>query len=206
MPDISAVGAVEGTMSDAIKDPDVQLLAAVAATLKQEYIVEGAVDPWEGSPFAWIRTLKSRRVGKVGEQLVAGWCAAKGFDVTRSPDGDADRIIGGRRMEIKFSTLWESGIYNFQQIRDQNYEYAVCLGLSPFSAGCWVIPKQVLLQRLPVQHGGARGSDTRWLQFPASNPPGWLAQYGGALAQAYQALRTITDEAHRTADTLDPKA
>ncbi len=179
-------------MGDAIRDPDVQLLAAIAATLKQDYISEGAIDPWAASPFAWIRTLKSRRVGKVGEQLVAGWCAAKGFDVTRSPDGDADRVIGNRRMEIKFSTLWESGIYNFQQIRDQNYEYAICLGISPFGAGCWVLPKAILLEKLPAQHGGVRGSDTRWLQFPASAPPPWLTQYGGTLAQAYEVLKEIT--------------
>jgi len=181
-------------MTDAISDSDVQLLAAVAATLKQEYIREGAVDPWANSPFAWIRSLKSRQIGKVGEQLVSGWCAAKGFDVTRSPDSDADRIIGDRRMEIKFSTLWESGIYNFQQLRDQNYEYAICLGISPFVVGCWVIPKGDLLERLPIQHGGVRGSDTRWLQFPASRPPPWLRHHGGTLAEAYEVLRAIADD------------
>jgi hypothetical protein len=45
-------------------------------------------------------------------------------------------LINGHRVEIKFSTLWQEGIYNFQQIRDQNYEYAVCLGISPFEAHC----------------------------------------------------------------------
>lgn len=178
-------------MTDRMGDPKVQLLAAIAATLKQDYIQEGAIDPWADSPFDWIRGLKSRRVGKVGEQLVSGWCAAKGFDVVRSPDADADRIIGGHRMEIKFSTLWESGIYNFQQLRDQNYEYAVCLGISPFDAGCWIVPKTELLQRLPTQHGGTRGSDTRWLQFPAAAPPAWLAPYGGTLGLAFKVLEAI---------------
>jgi hypothetical protein len=181
----------EEAMSAPIPDPEVQLLAAVAATLKQDYIREGAVDPWVNSPFAWIRTLKSRQIGKIGEQLVSGWCAAKGFDVTRSPDSDADRIIGGRRMEIKFSTLWEAGGYTFQQIRNQNYEYAICLGISPFDAGCWVIPKDVLLERLPHQHGGAAGTDTRWLQFPASAPPDWLSDFGGTLGDAFEVLRII---------------
>ncbi len=181
-------------MSDSIRDPDVHLLAGIATTLKEDYIQEGAVDPWADSPFAWIRTLKSRRVGKIGEQLVSGWSAAKGFDVTRSPDSDADRVIGGRRMEIKFSTLWESGVYNFQQIRDQNYEFAICLGISPFDASCWILPKDVLLERLPIQHGGGRGSDTRWLQFRVSSAPGWLHEYGGTLGQAYEVLRRITAE------------
>lgn len=176
-------------MSGTISDPEVQLLAAVATTLKQDYIREGAVDPWLNSPFAWIRTLKSRQIGRIGEQLVSGWCAAKGFDVTRSSDSDADRVIGGRRMEIKFSTLWEAGGYTFQQIRNQNYEYAICLGLSPFEAGCWVIPKDVLLERLPHQHGGAAGTDTRWLRFPAADPPAWLSDFGGTLGEAYEVLR-----------------
>jgi hypothetical protein len=54
---------------------------------------------------------------------VAGWCAAKGLDVTSSRNPEADRVIAGKRVEIKFSTLWESGVYKFQQIRDQDYEY-----------------------------------------------------------------------------------
>lgn len=168
--------------ADQIIDPEVQMLTGLAEGIKGEYIREGAIDPWLLSPFAWIRTLpSSRRKGKVGEQLVAGWCAAKGFDVIRSPDSDADRIIAGRRMEIKFSTLWETGAYTFQQIRNQDYEYAICLGISPFDASCWVVPKALLLETLPSQHGGAQGVDTKWLSFQAVNPPAWLTPYGGSL-------------------------
>lgn len=56
------------------------------------------------------------------------------------------RIIAGRRVEIKFSTLWESGLYTFQKIRDQNYEFVVCLRISPFDAHCWVISKSLIRQ------------------------------------------------------------
>lgn len=178
------------SMSGQITDPEVQLLAAIAGTLAADYLRSGR-DPWEGSPFAWIRSQASRRVGKIGEQLVAGYSAAKGLDVTKSPDAEADRIIEGHRVEIKFSTLWESGGYTFQQIRDQNYEYAVCLGLSPFDAHCWVVPKRVLMQRAPIQHGGRGGRDTRWLTFPAERPPAWLRQYGGSLGTAYNVLKRL---------------
>lgn len=179
-------------MSGQISDPDVLILASLATALKQDYIQEGQVDPWAGSPFAWIKTQRSRRIGKIGEQLVSGWCAAKGFDVVRSPDSDADRIIAGRRVEIKFSTLWETGSYTFQQLRNQNYDYAICLGLSPFQAHCWIIPKDVILERLPPQHGGAAGRDTRWLQnMNPSRPPEWLAPYGGSLHQAFTVLESI---------------
>lgn len=173
-----------------ISDPEVQLLASIATALQSD--VAPKVDPWLGSPFAWIRTLPSRRVGMIGEQLVAGYFAAKNLDVVKSPDSEADRIIEGHRVEIKFSTLWEAGGYTFQQLRNQNYEYAVCLGVSPFDARCWVIPKAVILERAPPQHGGSAGRDTRWLRFPAVSPPDWMKEYGGSLREAYEVLQRIS--------------
>jgi hypothetical protein len=99
-------------------------------------------------------------VGKIGEQLVEVLCKAMGLDVKSSGDSEADLIIAGRRVEVKFSTLWESGHYKFQQIRDQNYEFAVCLGFSPFDVHCWVISKELLRQYVightPPTHWKAR--------------------------------------------------
>ena len=40
-------------------DPEVRLLAAIAGTLEAEYVDTGAIDPWAGSPFAWIKLLRS---------------------------------------------------------------------------------------------------------------------------------------------------
>jgi hypothetical protein len=179
-------------MQHQIKDPEVLVLASIAGTLKRDYVREGLDDPWTGSPFAWIRTRPSRQVGKIGEQLVAGWCAAKGLDVVSSGDSEADRTIAGRRVEIKFSTLWESGVYTFQQLRDQNYEFAICLGISPFDAHCWVISKDVLRQHVighTPQHMGKSGTDTFWLSFDALTPPEWLHSCGGRLADAYEILK-----------------
>lgn len=172
-----------------IQDPEVRWLASSGQMLQGDYINPEQDRLWKDSPFDWIRRLPSRRKGKVGEQLVAGWCAAKGLDVTASGDSDADRIIAGKRVEIKMSTLWENGIYKFQQLRDQDYAYVICLGISPFDAHCWVIPKAVVWARAPSQHGGARGSDTRWLSFEAASPAAWLADYGGRLAQVWQIMK-----------------
>lgn len=177
-----------------IKDPEVLLLASIAGTLKGDYVREGLADPWAGSPFAWIRTRPSRQVGKIGEQLVAGWCAAKGLDVVSSGDSQADRVIAGRRVEIKFSTLWESGVYKFQQLREQDYDFAVCLGIAPFDAHCWVISKAVLREHVighTPQHTGKGGTDTFWLSFEAANPPDWLRPCGGRLGDAYDMLRRL---------------
>jgi hypothetical protein len=94
----------------------------------------------------WVLRLPAGSKGKLGKLLVYQWCALKGLSVDRSRDSEADMLINGHRVEVKFSTLWQSGIYKFQQIRDQNYEYSVCLGVSPFEAHCWVISKAILLQ------------------------------------------------------------
>jgi hypothetical protein len=187
-------------MSRTITDPEVVALATIAATLQSEYAAEEL--EWVGSPFAWIKSRPSRQVGTIGERLVAGWLAAKDFDVTRSPDSDADRLVNGHRVEIKFSTRWKSGIYKFQQLRDQNYAFAICLGISPFDAHCWVLPKSKLLSRwkesisqgrevdgIQPQHGGSAGRDTAWLTIDPTSPAAWLSKHGGRLADAASFLQ-----------------
>jgi len=175
-------------VSSPITDPEVALLAALASTLEADYVTPTVEDQWQSSPFGWIRARPSRQKGKIGEQLIAGWCAAKGLNVTRSGDAQADRVIEGRRVEIKFSTLWESGAYTFQQIRNQDYSHLICLGLSPFHAQCWVLPKEVALRRATGQHMGSAARDTAWLSFQAASPPSWLGRYGGTLGLAYSIL------------------
>jgi hypothetical protein len=88
---------------------------------------------------------------------------------------------------------------------------ALLLGLSPFAASCWVVPKPVLLEQpfragLSHQHGGQAGTDTVWLRFKAGAPPAWLSAYGGALRTAYEqfALKQVGGEGARTADRASP--
>lgn len=165
-------------------DPDFQILTALSASLEVDY-TEGE-EQWAGSPFAWIKRRPSRQIGAIGEKLVSGYLASKGFDVTRSPDSEADRLVNKTRVEIKYSSLWETGSYKFQQLRDQNYQFAICLGVSPFSAHCWVLPKSAIMKRwgneLPHQHGGKKGSDTVWLQVTPGDEPAWLDSFGGPLS------------------------
>lgn len=180
-------------MSPTIRDREVQALVARSAELEAEYTADDGM--WEGSPFGWIKQRPSRQVGAIGERLVAGWLQGRGHRVDRSPDSEADRLVDGRRIEIKFSTLWRNGVYKFQQLRDQNYEFAICIGVSPFAAHCWVLPKRVIMDRwrrgdgIHSQHGGARGSDTAWLSVVVDDPAPWLGRYGGTLAEALRVLR-----------------
>lgn len=177
-------------------DPEVQILAGISSTLEADYTENDAV--WRGSPFAWIRTRPSRQKGAIGEKLVAGWLAARGFNVTRAKNSDADRVIESKAVEIKFSTLWESGSYTFQQLRDQQYDLAICLGVSPFDAHCWVIEKRDILRywketgELTSQHGGASGSDTAWLTVNPKSVPGWLRAHGGTLREGLAHVSRLT--------------
>ena len=182
-----------------IQDPEVEILASYSQIFKTEY-QETIRASWDGSPFSWIKTgPSSRQVGAIGEKLVSGYFAAKGFDVTSSPDGEADRIIAGQRAEIKLSTLWNTGSYKFQQLRDQNYAFAICLGISPFDAHCWVLPKNIIMERwasgdIRSQHGGREGNDTAWLTVRPNRVPAWLDEWGGRLSDATEVITQITGQ------------
>lgn len=116
----------------------------------------------------------------------------------RSPDSDADRVIEGARVEIKFSTEWESGQYVFQQIRDQNYRFLICLGVSPFDAKAWIFEKKKIpFKMLKHQHGGDRGHDTWWIGFPANRPPTWMGKKG-FLTDIYRTLAKLKGRRRRS--------
>jgi hypothetical protein len=124
---------------------------------------------------------------------VPQWCGLHGVTVGRSGDSDADRVIGGRPVGIKRSGLWESGIYKLQHIRDQEYDYVIRLRLSPFDAHDRANPTKVIRQHTPPEHEGKRGKDTRWLSFPASDPPAWLGQYWGDSAKAIGIIKGLAE-------------
>lgn len=131
---------------------------------------------------------------------MAGLCDVEGLRVARSPDSDADLLVEGVRVEVKSSTLWKNGRYKFQQLRDQDYEIAVCLGLSPSTAHCWALPKDVLLQNwvagssgIGSQHGGSAGTDTAWINLKPPQPPPWMQPYGGSLKEGMATLCLLLD-------------
>ena len=178
---------------------------------------EGRDDPWVGSPFEWLKRRPSRQVGAIGELLIERWLQTNGIPVVRPPDSDADRIVGGRRAEIKLSTLWATGHYKFQQLRDQDYEFAILMGISPHDAHCWVIPKPDLIRLWKVEHvvsaqhnSGHGGTDTAWMDVDPAAPPEWLNPFGGTLDQALDLIRSLVAPADGAAppspDAKDPVA
>jgi hypothetical protein len=162
-----------------VDDPNLAKFIQVTEDVSKEYAA--SLEGWSGSPFAWILTLPSRARGAAGEKIVDAWLTGNGFDVRRAKHSGCDRIVNGINIEIKFSTLWKSGGYKFQQMRDQDYESVFCLGISPTNVHAWLIPKAIAWSRAIPQHGGSVGTDTKWLGFQADNPPSWMSQYGGSL-------------------------
>lgn len=167
-------------------------LAQIAVTLESHF--PRSLESWNNSPFKWIKSRPSRTIGAIVETLVEEWLIANGLNVQRPSDSQADRIVEGFRVEIKGSTLWKSGNYKFQQIRDQNYDFIVCLGISPFEAHCWVIPKEAIpaLRKDGVirgQHTGNQATDTEWISINPQKPHNILKPQNGNLTEALQIVR-----------------
>jgi hypothetical protein len=173
-----------------VDDPHLAKFVQVSEVVSQEYAAN--LEGWSGSPFVWILTLPSRAKGAAAEKIVDSWLTGNGFDVRRAKHSGCDRIVNGINLEIKFSTLWKSGGYKFQQLRDQDYEFVFCLGISPERVHAWLIPKAIAWEHAIPQHGGSIGTDTKWLGFQADSPPHWMSEYGGTLKQVLACLRKLT--------------
>lgn len=173
--------------------PAEQLNAALTASNVTAAAAHSAAGPdvWAGSPYRWIKEISSsRKRGAEGEKLVTLFLGSCKYTVTKPTSSDSDRNVNAVPTEIKFSTLWEKGTYRFQQLRDQDYHYVVCFGLSPQGWHMWIVPKQVAWDNSTPQHGGSGGTDTHWLEVDPENPPAWLAPYGGTAARTATALQS----------------
>lgn len=146
---------------------------------------------WEDSPFQWLQPLPPSTKGKMGRQFVEQWLTNRSFNVRPSPRSKSNYVLNGYRIAIKYSALWEGGTFKFQQIKDQDYDICVCLGVKPFAVHAWVVPKRVLLENADGQHTGRRAVETKWVGFDPRHVPDWLREWGGTLAEAEAALRRI---------------
>lgn len=169
-------------------------LTEIASRLEREFIPSD--EAWNESPFGWIKSRPSRTVGAIFESIVDAWIADNGMRVRRTGDSNADRMVERIRVEIKGSTLWKNGSYKFQQIRDQDYDLIICLGISPFEAHVWVIPKETIPNLweagvIKGQHTGQAARDTGWITVSPKDPPPLLVPPFGDLAAAIEMIRSI---------------
>ena len=104
--------------------------------------------------------------------------------------------VNGITLEVKSSTLWDGGFYRFQQIRQQNYEILLCLGISPDAAYAWVARKtDIPWDKMDNQHAGKKGTDTWWISFsPPCSPFDWMTPKNGDLKEMCRELRKMTSD------------
>lgn len=160
-------------------DAEAALQAGVAAAGERvrAEVAGDEEDPWAGSPYAWIRTLAPARRSRAAVLLAEAVLRAAGYDVGPRRGRGHHRVVAGRRLEVKLSTLWSAGTYTFQAIRSGEFDLAALVGVSPARVDVWVVPADVVLARVEPSDGAAG-----WLSFAAQAPPAWLAGYGGDLS------------------------
>jgi len=173
--------------------PEFEMLAATASYLKET--LQKKSDLWKGSPFEWILQLPARQKGALGRRLITSWLASKDLYVERpkekkSNDTSETLELDGLKIAIKFSTLWNNGKYNFQQIRVAGYDYVLCFGISPNEAHCWILERNYAISKAKPQH-----KSEYWISFKPDNPPKWLENYGGTLEEAFEILKRLKSTA-----------
>jgi len=91
---------------------------------------------WTDKPLYLIKILANSSKGDLAEEFVMVYCKALGFKVEdkKTRLGDYDKIINGKKFEIKMATEDLTGNFQFNHIRyDYKYDWVICLGVSPDS-------------------------------------------------------------------------
>jgi hypothetical protein len=160
---------------------------AISTPYKQK--IKEDDDFWKDSPFDYIRRLPSRTRGTIGQTLARSVFENYGYKPTKRPDCFE---VNHKVVISRFSMLWETGDWKFQQIRDTPFELLFCLGVLPDSVSAWLIPKDELY--LPDgslteregwgrQHGGKTGKEDAWLVATPTDIPKWLGDFGGNISK-----------------------
>lgn len=161
-----------------------QALAASISHLQKD--LEKINDLWKGSPFEWLLQLSPRKKAKLGRQMTTRWLVRNGVSFDLGGDSNEALRIKGWRIAVKFSVVDKKGIYRFQQIRADDCDYALCLGISPFEAHCWLFSREDILR-----HGARRRKTEYGLLINPKVPPAWAQKCGGTLESAVRLIKNL---------------
>lgn len=171
---------------------DLEFLTRVLRGLESKY---PGTQAWDESPFKWVLTQPSATKGSIARKLVIAWANLHGlFPLQVSRDNQIYLELNGSLIQVKFSTLWDTGFYRFQQIREKDYDYCLCFGLAPFDMNAWLIPKALLdahVIGMNGQHTRAGSGETWWVEISPSRPEAWLEECGGQLNGVAEQLKTL---------------
>jgi hypothetical protein len=155
-------------------------LLSVNEAVSKGYMEE---DSWSSSPFSWIRTLPTASRAKAAESIVARLLQSEGFLVQPRFSKGHDLQVEGRKLKVRFSTLWSTGAYAFQKVAPGDYEILILFGLSPENCHVWALPAS-----LAAKIGASAGS---WFSVDPTAPPEEILPYGGTLGSLYEVLSTL---------------
>ncbi len=154
------------------------ILEEIAADLSSEYPDNQA---WANSSIAWIRTLPPASKGTVGRHIASGLLQHSGLSVSASKQ---TLRVNGQRISVKTSLMWEAGLVKFQNIRDSNADFLLCLALYPGNSYGWLIPQGEIWVNGAIRNDRPgvtkqhKGADA-WLEVHPDSPHSWLKPYGG---------------------------
>jgi hypothetical protein len=177
-------------MVNASSERDFDYLRDILQGMETQY---PRTEVWEGSPFKWVLTQPPATKGSIARQLVSAWAALYGaFPRQVSVENQIYLELDSALIQVKFSMLWDTGYYRFQQIREGDYDYCLCFGLAPFDMHAWLIPKDVLDTHVigtKGQHTGAGSGETWWLEVRPGGGEPWLWDCGGQLSDVARQLK-----------------
>lgn len=154
-------------------DEAARAVAAANLALRNDWVAAGTADMWEGSPFAWLRSLPTARRSLAGVGLCEMLLRGAGFDPRPKSSHGHDRMVNGFSVKVKFSTLWASGTYTFQQVPVDGFDVMVLLGVHPRGVHAWMVTKRTLVDALRA----ASQSELGLLVDPDA-PEAWLGSGG----------------------------
>lgn len=145
----------------------------LSSYIDMNLIVENTDTRYEGKKFEGFKNLPPSQKGKVGEAWCENVMEALGYTVESPINKNHDRIINGRKAEIKSSTLNNNTEkFSFLQIRPaQDYEYMILQAFLPGELRMFEIEKEeikVLISEgtIKPQHGGKEGNSGTFMWYP----------------------------------------
>jgi hypothetical protein len=155
---------------------------ATSTNAYKEVIEKNQNSVWVGSIFEHHKGLSSKAKGSWGERLACDILEGLGANVPRRKNGknkkpqgsgtDFDIYVDNKKIEVKTSFAWDEteDSFTWQQIRDQEYEYILFVGVNPNECKAWFATKNDLIKNIfgrneYRQHAGKDGEqDLYWIQ------------------------------------------
>ena len=177
---------------------DYDRLVGVNKEVRKSFLSACRID-WSTSDFAWITRLPPKGRHSAAVRLLQASLLTLGLEFgCRYPDGDCVLDSTGSKrglVRVKFSTLWSTGVYRFQQLyRDEKAGHVLLFGLCPDQVDFWILPQRVILRKwggdvVKEQHGNR----TAWMTLRpgGEGSPKWLERYRKGLDAIVRALGSV---------------